>query len=786
MQWLSRLWIALLTALCLSALLALTFNIWPGIPVRNNIMHLLPALRDDVVLRDALERSNAMMSRKLLLMVGAEDDAVGRRAVLRIKESLAAQDFFSPPVSGMDAQQAQAIGAFYYQWRAGLLSDAQRALLQKNDNNALLAQLTQTVFSPVSGFNAALLANDPLLQFYGFMRSLPLAQGHIQSVDGELVVRSEGKIWRVLLVDIRRDTFDMAFHPQYQQWRDHLQQDFQHEFPEAELLLMGAVQHAVWGASSAKHEVSTIGNGSLAGIIVLMLVVFRGARALLASLLPLATGVVAGLVVTLWVDGEIHLITLVFGSSVIGVAMDYSLHYLAEHYKISALSGGERYSSLRRVFPGITYAMITSAIAYASIGFAPFPVLRQIAIFSCTGLFMAWFTVVSLYSHMLPVQRYHTQVWLQWSERFDAALRRLFDWKGSGWLIALLALSMLPGLLHLQANDDLRLLQTPEPGIIAMEKRVQQITGFEPNGRFFLVEGSDIEQLLQRTEKLTQWLGENHYRADAITRYLPSQQRQQENFSLQRLLFSSVDHGEESFAVHWQKTLGFAPAVTEKMAALFSSIPQQWLQFSDIEATPLAPQLQRYQLTRTERGYISAVYMQGSPDFAILREQTADPAWQQQFAGAHWMDPVSDISALFKHYREQSAWMMLIAYSVIAVLLGWRYGLRAGWHVLLAPLLAAWITLGLLGYAGVAINLFHVLALLLTLGVGIDYSIFFAESGEHRDSTMLAVLLSTITTLLSFGLLALSQTAAISSFGTVVSIGMVCALLFSPLARHPT
>lgn len=95
--------------------------------------------------------------------------------------------------------------------------------------------------------------------------------------------------------------------------------------------------------------------------------------------------------------------------------------------------------------------------------------------------------------------------------------------------------------------------------------------------------------------------------------------------------------------------------------------------------------------------------------------------------------------------------------------------------------------LGLLGYAsGVAINLFHVLALLLTLGVGIDYSIFFAESGEHRDSTMLAVLLSTITTLLSFGLLALSQTAAISSFGTVVSIGMVCALLFSPLARHPT
>ena len=103
---------------------------------------------------------------------------------------------------------------------------------------------------------------------------------------------------------------------------------------------------------------------------------------------------------------------------------------------------------------------------------------------------------------------------------------------------------------------------------------------------------------------------------------------------------------------------------------------------------------------------------------------------------------------------------------------------------MLAPALAAWFTLGLLGYAGADINLFHVLALLLVLGVGIDYSIFFAESHTNRDTTMLAVILSTATTLLSFGLLALSATAAIRSFGIVVSIGMVCALLFSPLAQH--
>ncbi len=782
MRWLSRLGIALLAALCVSALLALTFNVWPGIPVRNNIMHLLPALRDDAVLRDALERSNGMMSRKLLVLVGAAADEDSRRATALVKQSIAAQSFFGPPMAGLNAEQARAIGAFYYQWRPLLLGDSDRQLLLRHDEAALQAQRVQTVFSPVGGVNASLLANDPLLTFYQFMHGLPLAQGNIRNVDGELLVNADGKVWRVLLVDITRDTFDMAFHPHYEQWRDNLQQALQREVPPAELLLMGAVQHAVWGASSAKREVSTIGNGSLAGIIVLMLLVFRGARALLASLLPLATGVLAGLLATLWCYGEIHLITLVFGSSVIGVAMDYSLHYLAEHYKISAAAGGDRYASLRRVFPGISYAMLTSVIAYAAIGFAPFPVLRQIALFSCAGLFMAWLTVVSLYPRLLPVLSYGNPRWLQWSGRFDALLRRTYDHRASRWLIAALALAMAPGLLHLQANDDLRLLQTPEPGIAAMEQRVQQLTGFEPGSRFYLVEGETVEQLLQRTEQLVDWLSANGYRADAITRYLPSQQRQAENLALQRSLFAAPA-GSDSFAQRWQQALGFAPAVTAQAAALLAAEPQQWLQYTDLLQTPLAPQLERYQLTQTARGYIAALHLQGASDFVALRSQTADPGWRAQFPGVHWMDPVADISALFRHYREQAGWMMLVAYSVIALLLGLRYGLRAGWHVLLAPLLAAWITLGLLGHLGVPVNLFHVLALLLTLGVGIDYSIFFAESGEHRDSTMLAVLLSTITTLLSFGLLALSQTAAISSFGTVVSIGLVCCLLLSPLAR---
>jgi predicted exporter len=776
MSTLTRIWFLLLAFLCSVALLAMTFNIWPGIPVRNNIMQLLPALRDDAVLLQALEKSNQAMSRKLLILVGNSDREKTSAATQHVIDSLHANPFFATPVTGMNADQVRAIGQFYYGWRQMLLSDAQRRLLQNGNTDALQKSLLQTVYSPVSGINADVLAGDPLLTFYHFMRDLPVAEGHVQTVDGQLFVHGGDRDYRVILVDIREDVFDMAFHPRYQQWRDSLQQDLQTESPGTQVLLMGAVQHAVWGASSAKREVSTIGNGSLLGVIALTLLVFRTVRTLLASLLPLGAGVIAGLVCTLCYAGEIHIITLIFGCSVIGVAMDYSLHYLSEHYKTSGDAGATPQQTLQRVFPGITFAMITSAIAYGAIGFAPFPVLRQIAIFSSAGLVTAWLSVVVLYPHIVPAQSFRSPFWLRFSGIIDANLRQIFDWRHSKLLVMLWVVAMAPGIFSLHANDDIHLLQAPEPGILATEKQVQSLTGFQPNGRFFLVEGETVQQVLERTERLGDWLATQHIGSDLLTHVVPSQQRQRENYGLLRSLF--FDAAPQTFASRWQSTLGLAPAAIARAQSQLESTPLHWLTPDDLNRTPLQSAVQRFQLHNTPRGFIAAAFVRGEVESAPMQQ------WATAQPGIHWMDPVADISALFKHYREQASWTMVYAYSLIALLLLWRYGWRAALHVLLAPALAAWITLGCLGYAGVALNLFHVLALLLVLGVGIDYSIFFAESADHRDSTMLAVILSTITTLLSFGLLSLSQTAAISSFGIVVSIGMVCALFFSPLARH--
>ena len=106
---------------------------------------------------------------------------------------------------------------------------------------------------------------------------------------------------------------------------------------------------------------------------------------------------------------------------------------------------------------------------------------------------------------------------------------------------------------------------------------------------------------------------------------------------------------------------------------------------------------------------------------------------------------------------------------------------------MLAPTaLASLLVLALLGSAGQGLQLFHLLALMLLLGIGVDYGIFLQEPGSQQDGTAwLAVAISALSTLLSFGLLGLSRTPALRAFGLTMAIGIGAVALIVPCFRRP-
>ena len=126
--------------------------------------------------------------------------------------------------------------------------------------------------------------------------------------------------------------------------------------------------------------------------------------------------------------------------------------------------------------------------------------------------------------------------------------------------------------------------------------------------------------------------------------------------------------------------------------------------------------------------------------------------------------------------------LLLVAYALIMLLILIRYRKLAAVNIVLVPLCAT-ATLMIIFYGlGIPFNLFHVMALFLVLGCGMDYGIF---AYELRDGsvTQLAILISAVTSLLSFGLLGLSSIPVAQSFGTILFLGnsfnLIASLIYS-------
>ncbi|MFP3624391.1 MMPL family transporter, partial [Burkholderia sp. SIMBA_051] len=66
---------------------------------------------------------------------------------------------------------------------------------------------------------------------------------------------------------------------------------------------------------------------SAVGIALLMLWIFRSPRLIALGFVSTGLGILCALAATLLIFGKLHLLTLVFGASLIGEAVDYSIQY---------------------------------------------------------------------------------------------------------------------------------------------------------------------------------------------------------------------------------------------------------------------------------------------------------------------------------------------------------------------------------------------------------------------------------------------------------------------------
>lgn len=767
MQLRFRLWLVAMLVLSLAFLLLVR----PQLRIDTDLLGLLPAAEQDVGANQALRSWSDNLGRRALFLIGAPDHAQARAAAAKFAQTLRASDAFAQ-VQLEVGSEAGGLGSLYAPHRAGLLAPRHRQWLATDQNEQLYTEALHALYAPSVTPRPLAVSEDPLNLLGGFLAQSVTPPGAARWREGVLSVDSGGHSDVLVSVELRDSPFATdtqerampAIEAALAQAR---------ATPGVEVHTSGLILHAAEATRSAQREIGTVGTLSLVGVILMVLLTFRSPRPLLLSALVLGSGALAAVTVCHLLFGRLHLLTLVFGVGLIGVAVDYSNHFLTDQFRTQG--DWRPPQALHHVGPGIVIGMICGVLGYTALALAPLPGLRQMAVFCAIGLIVACATVLCVHPLFArPAPRRDAPLLLRLSVMVDRALDRL---PGKPWLLATLVLLGAVGLWRLQFADDVRLLQSSSPALLAEEKAVRDRLQSLPDSRVFLVRGATPAAVLEAEESLRRQL-DPLVAQDALSSYLalsralPSPRQQAED----RALMARSVYAEDGLAPRLLAQLGFEPAVAQRMRASFDAAtaplsPEAWL------AHPASAAQRTLWLGPIDEGYASVIALIGVRDVAALAAL--------QSPGAQFIDRVADISEVLGRYRERASMLIACAWLLIGSLLVMRYGLRDAVRLLAVPLGAALLTLALFGLLGISASLFNVLALFLVLGLGMDYGVFLRESRDARAPTLLALALSTLGTMLSYGLLAFSATPFIRSLGLTLTVGIGLTWLFALLSQRP-
>ncbi|PSL16643.1 putative exporter [Marinobacterium halophilum] len=737
-----------------------------GAVIDTSLMALLPASEQQPLIKRATEQQAAAYADKLLLVISAEDELLARTGVQLAVDRLKALD--TQTRLTWQAPDSETAVDELYPYRFTLLSQETRTRLSTGNGSLQYQLALQRLLNPISGFGS-----DPLQDPFGLYTDLMLSLQSDVPVyfdSGLLRLKASEQPAYLLSLQLLEDPFSLSVQHTVNAVLEPLMLELAQQ--GISLHRSGLLLHAAAGAEQARTEMSTIGLGSLLGIILLITFVFRSPLPLVLVLLPVATGALMAVAATQLLFGRVHMITVAFGAGLVGVAVDYALHFLCEA-RVLPLD-----RIIRKLFAGLLLGLISSVLAYAGLALAPFPGLRQMAVFCAVGLIAAWLTVL----FWLPVLscknatgQLPAAVWLN---RWRSSCPRISQ---SSWLAGLLLVLSLGSIVVIwqgEARDDVTLLQTSPHALLQEDRRVQSLLGNGSSAAFLLVTGKNFEQVLQTEERIQSSLMRLRDEASlqgfkALSQVLPSQQRQMQSAQRVRALYAS----------QWPRMANLLKLSPQQRATALENMQQA-------AGTVLTPR--EWQQLLLSKAWSQHIISDGA-DVATVIQLQGDVSQSlkqslinlaEQEPAVYFVDRVSDMSDLLARYRAEITSWLLLAYGCVVLMLVLRYRQRC-WRILLPPLLASLMTFAGFQLLTDGYNLFNLIALMLVLGVGLDMGIFLNETGDS-DHTWLAVSLSALSSLLAFGLLALSQTPVLYHFGVIILPGLLLTWLLATLMRNPS
>ena len=270
------------------------------------------------------------------------------------------------------------------------------------------------------------------------------------------------------------------------------------------IYLTGTPVHSYFASNKSGFEINIICLISTLVLVFLCKYYFRSVKILIPIALSILFGFLFGYSVSSLLFDKLHVLTFVFSTSLIGISLDYSLHYfLRKDDKVFRNS--------------LTSSMLTTVIAFLFLYFSGIEVLSEVGIFTAFGLVGVYLFVLNILPMFGEFRDFSTLKKLKVSYKL---------------IYAIVLIVIVAGCFNIKFNDDIRSFYTPPENLMRAENLYKKVFN-SAGSEFLIVRGGSLDEILRKEEALDL---ENSI---GLSNFVSSTQRQEENIKLVKDLYKN-------------------------------------------------------------------------------------------------------------------------------------------------------------------------------------------------------------------------------------------------------
>jgi len=763
-------------------LTALAFYVQAKLVVRSDITDFLPEGQDRRASQLLRELAESELARTMILTVGGPNTGAAIQGTKAFGEQLSHDPDIAWVRSGAPEGIQNAAHDMYFPRRSYFASDRpEEELPHRLSDEGIresLQALKLALGGPLGPLVRALAPRDPLLLFLAGIDRLRAAQDDsLRLEDGQLVT-ADG-LHGVIFLGTRAGPFEAE--PQARVLKA-ISAAFDGVNREAGGVLRlestGVNRFNLAAQQSISADIQRVSVVSTVGIVVLFLLVFRSIRYVALGLIPLVAGTICAMAAGLGLFGSIHGLTLVFGSSLIGVGIDYAEHYFV-HYTVSRDSA-DPVTSLLRIWPGLVLGAVTTVAGLVGLAWASFPGLREMAVFSTVGVVTALLSTRWLLPPFMPRKPKPVRLQQKLSALLGRAMLAMMRSRRTVLLLPVFGLIVCAlGAPRVRWVDDVSALIAVDPALAAEDVRVQSRVQRADPGRFVAVVGRDDEAALAKNDEVVRRLRaavkageiETFHSAHDLIWSADLQRRSHEMFTRDPTLPARFEAG--------LMAAGFVPSAFRPLDESYGAEGPGPLTLEELRQSPLVDLVRPF---RVVLGHDVALVttLGGVRDLRTIAARLAD------LDDVFVLDQRAFLQDAYGRIRTRTLEMIAVGLVVVFLIVHLRYRrVRLSLAAFLPAVLAVATTLAVLALFGSSLNLMHLVGVLMVLSMGADYAIFVVESRDHPEelgATLVSLIVAMLSTVLSFGLLGMSANPALSALGITAALGTLLSVVFAPAA----